>query len=89
MLGDARVATRLPAQDLARARGFSAERLGLEPSEERPGGRLYRCAAGEFALFQTSGAPSGSHTQPRWPGTTRARAAPASGRRGCATARAT
>jgi catechol 2,3-dioxygenase-like lactoylglutathione lyase family enzyme len=63
MLGDARVATRLPAQDLGRARAFSAERLGLEPSEERPGGLLYRCAAGEFALFQTSGAPSGSHTQ--------------------------
>ena len=45
-------ATRLPAQDLDRARRFYAEKLGLEPVEERPGGLLYRCAGGgEFALF--------------------------------------
>ena len=55
--------TRLPAQDLARARAFYSEKLGLEPSGERPGGLLYRCARGEFALFQSTGAPSGSHTQ--------------------------
>jgi catechol 2,3-dioxygenase-like lactoylglutathione lyase family enzyme len=35
------VATRLPAQDLGRARAFYAEKLGLEPVEERPGGLLY------------------------------------------------
>jgi catechol 2,3-dioxygenase-like lactoylglutathione lyase family enzyme len=63
MLDDARVAARLPAQDLARARAFYFEKLGLEPSEERPGGLLYRCAGGEFALFESAGAPSGSHTQ--------------------------
>jgi catechol 2,3-dioxygenase-like lactoylglutathione lyase family enzyme len=63
MLGDARVAARLPAQDLGRARAFYSEKLGLEPSEERPGGLLYRCAGGEFALFESAGAPSGSHTQ--------------------------
>ena len=60
------VATRLPAQDLERARAFYAEKLGLEPSEERPGGLLYRCAGGEFALFQSAGAPSGAHTQMGW-----------------------
>jgi hypothetical protein len=32
------VATRLPAQDLDRARRFYAEKPGLEPAEERPGG---------------------------------------------------
>jgi catechol 2,3-dioxygenase-like lactoylglutathione lyase family enzyme len=63
MLDEARVAARLPAQDLGRARAFYSEKLGLEPSEERPGGLLYRCAAGEFALFESAGAPSGSHTQ--------------------------
>jgi catechol 2,3-dioxygenase-like lactoylglutathione lyase family enzyme len=52
MLENASVATRLPAQDLNRARDFYAEKLGLRPSEERPGGLLYRCASGEFALFQ-------------------------------------
>jgi len=63
MLKDARVATRLPAQDLERARTFYSEKLGLDPAEERPGGLLYRCAGGDFALFQTAGAPSGDHTQ--------------------------
>jgi catechol 2,3-dioxygenase-like lactoylglutathione lyase family enzyme len=66
MLDEGSVSTRLPAQDLDRARAFYAEKLGLEPSEERPGGLLYRCARGEFALFQSDGAPSGSHTQMAW-----------------------
>jgi catechol 2,3-dioxygenase-like lactoylglutathione lyase family enzyme len=57
------VATRLPAQDLERARTFYAEKLGLEPAEERPGGLRYRFAQGEFALFESAGAASGSHTQ--------------------------
>jgi catechol 2,3-dioxygenase-like lactoylglutathione lyase family enzyme len=57
------VATRLPAQDLARARTFYAQKLGLEPVEERPGGLRYRCTSGEFVLFESAGAPSGEHTQ--------------------------
>ena len=63
MLQSSFVATRLPAQDLDRARAFYAEKLGLEPVEGRPGGLLYRCASGEFALFDSAGAPSGAHTQ--------------------------
>jgi catechol 2,3-dioxygenase-like lactoylglutathione lyase family enzyme len=63
MLNDARVATRLPAQDLQRAREFYAAKLGLSPVEERPGGLRYAPAAGEFVLFQSTGAPSGDHTQ--------------------------
>jgi catechol 2,3-dioxygenase-like lactoylglutathione lyase family enzyme len=63
MLAGAKVAARLPAQDLERARAFYEEKLGLTPAEERPGGLRYVCGAGEFALFQSSGAPSGEHTQ--------------------------
>jgi catechol 2,3-dioxygenase-like lactoylglutathione lyase family enzyme len=37
MLSNAKVASRLPAQDLERARAFYAEKLGLEPAEEREG----------------------------------------------------
>jgi catechol 2,3-dioxygenase-like lactoylglutathione lyase family enzyme len=66
MLKDGRVATRLPAQDLQRARAFYAEKLGLQPSEERPGGLLYRCAGGAFALFESAGASPGSFTQMAW-----------------------
>jgi catechol 2,3-dioxygenase-like lactoylglutathione lyase family enzyme len=60
------VATRLPAQDLGRARTFYSERLGLDPVEERPGGLLYRCGEAEFGLFESSGEPSGQHTQMGW-----------------------
>jgi len=63
MLKDGRLAARLPATDLDRARAFYSEKLGLEPSEERPGGIRYELASGEFALFASAGAASGSHTQ--------------------------
>jgi catechol 2,3-dioxygenase-like lactoylglutathione lyase family enzyme len=66
MLRDGRVSTRIPVQDLQRARSFYAEKLGLEPSEARPGGLLYRCAEGEFALFESAGASSGTFTQMAW-----------------------
>src|SRR5215212_2295155 len=62
-LQDSKVATRLPAQDLDRARAFYAEKLGLEPVDERPGGLLYRVGGSEFALFASAGQPSGAHTQ--------------------------
>jgi catechol 2,3-dioxygenase-like lactoylglutathione lyase family enzyme len=65
-LQDGRAATRLPAQDLDRARRFYSEKLGLEPADERPGGLLYRPAQGEFALFQSTGASSGEFTQMGW-----------------------
>jgi catechol 2,3-dioxygenase-like lactoylglutathione lyase family enzyme len=57
------VATRLPAQDLDRARAFYSEQLGLEPVDERPGGLLYRVGSCEFALFRSTGRASGEHTQ--------------------------
>jgi catechol 2,3-dioxygenase-like lactoylglutathione lyase family enzyme len=66
MLKPRSVATRLPAQDLNRARAFYAEKLGLEPSEERPGGLLYRCAGAEFGLFESAGASPGTFTQMGW-----------------------
>lgn len=49
MLDRSDVATRLPAQDLKRAKSFYAEKLGLDPVEERPGG--------------SAGAAAGTHAQ--------------------------
>ncbi|WP_234389064.1 MULTISPECIES: VOC family protein [Streptomyces] len=66
LLGRARVATRLPAGDLARARRFYSEMLGLEPVDERPGGLLYRCGGVEFVLFRSAGASPGTFTQMAW-----------------------
>jgi catechol 2,3-dioxygenase-like lactoylglutathione lyase family enzyme len=66
VLNTGRVATRLPAEDLDRARRFYAEKLGLDPVDERPGGLLYRGASGEFALFESMGASPGTFTQMGW-----------------------
>jgi catechol 2,3-dioxygenase-like lactoylglutathione lyase family enzyme len=66
MLRNSNVSTRLPAGDLARAHAFYAEKLGLEPIEERPGGLRYQCGNGHFSLFQSAGVPSGEHTQMAW-----------------------
>jgi catechol 2,3-dioxygenase-like lactoylglutathione lyase family enzyme len=66
MLEGFEVATRLPAQDLTRAREFYASKLGLTPAEERPGGLLYRCGGSSFVLFASGGRPSGEHTQMAW-----------------------
>ncbi|MEU5295222.1 VOC family protein [Streptomyces umbrinus] len=63
ILAGARVATRLPAQDLDRARRFYSEKLGLDPVDERPGGLLYRCAGMDFVVFQSTGASPGTFTQ--------------------------
>jgi catechol 2,3-dioxygenase-like lactoylglutathione lyase family enzyme len=66
MLETSDVAARIPAQDLERARSFYADKLGLTPSEERPGGLRYLCGSGAFTLFQSAGAASGAHTQMAW-----------------------
>jgi catechol 2,3-dioxygenase-like lactoylglutathione lyase family enzyme len=66
MLADSRVATRLPARDFERAKRFYFEKLGLTPVEERPGALLYDCGGSSFAVFESAGAPSGTHTQMAW-----------------------
>ncbi|MBV9197122.1 MAG: VOC family protein [Solirubrobacterales bacterium] len=63
LLGKAHTVTKLPAQDLERARAFYRDKLGLEPVEERSGGLRYVCGPTEFHLFSSAGAPSGASTQ--------------------------
>ena len=65
-LVDSDVATRLPAQDLERARRWYREKLGLDPVEERPGGLRYKCGATFFVVFQSTGRASGEFTQMAW-----------------------
>jgi catechol 2,3-dioxygenase-like lactoylglutathione lyase family enzyme len=62
-LTSAHAVTKLPAQDLDRARLFYRDRLGLEPVEERDGGLRYVCGETEFHLFLSSGRASGTATQ--------------------------
>jgi catechol 2,3-dioxygenase-like lactoylglutathione lyase family enzyme len=58
-----KAATRLPARDLERARRWYAEKLGLHPSGERPGGLRYTIGDSEFVLFASAGRADGSFTQ--------------------------
>jgi catechol 2,3-dioxygenase-like lactoylglutathione lyase family enzyme len=62
-LADARVETRLPVRDLGRARRWYADKLGMQPAEEREGGLRYECAAGVFCLFESAGSSEGTFTQ--------------------------
>ena len=66
LLNGSNVAGRLPAKNLERARAFYAEKLGLEPIEERPGGLRYRCGNGHFSLFESAGVAAGERTQMAW-----------------------
>jgi catechol 2,3-dioxygenase-like lactoylglutathione lyase family enzyme len=64
MLRDAPTHTTLPCEDLARARAFYSEKLGLEPITESPAGMFYETNGGSrFFLFTSRGRPNGSHTQ--------------------------
>jgi catechol 2,3-dioxygenase-like lactoylglutathione lyase family enzyme len=57
----------LPATDLARARRWYAEKLGLDQPRETPEGLYYDCAEGtRFLLYQAGGPASGQHTQGGW-----------------------
>lgn len=63
MLKDLRVHTTLPATDLERARAFYRDTLGLDATEEQPGGLLYHCKDSTFVLYPGAHAGTGQHTQ--------------------------
>ena len=66
MLKDSTVTAIVPATDLGRARSFYADKLGLTPSQEFPGGLFYTTGSGtSFLLYETQ-FPSGDHTVARW-----------------------
>jgi catechol-2,3-dioxygenase len=49
---------------MARAKAFYTQKLGLTPKEETPAGVIYELGGGtEVLVFESSGAPSGTHTQ--------------------------
>ena len=57
-------AATLPAQDIARARKFYEQKLGLTPDEVGPdGGVVYKTGSTGFLVFPSMGKPSGDHTQ--------------------------
>jgi catechol 2,3-dioxygenase-like lactoylglutathione lyase family enzyme len=68
MLDKATVTANIPAADLARARAFYADKLGLSPVQEMEGVLLvYRTASGStFSVYQTEYAGQAGHTIAQW-----------------------
>ena len=57
----------LPAKDLARARDFYRDVIGLDNPEDMEGNLLYRCGNGTgFLLYETENAGSAKNTQMGW-----------------------
>ncbi len=66
MLAKHEVRPTLPVKDLNRAKRFYAEKLGLTPTTEEPGGLTYKVKNSYFMLFPSSGQSNGSFTQVGW-----------------------
>lgn len=68
MLKDQPVAAVLPAKDIARAREFYRDKLGLEPDNPDAQDNLqYTCGNGtKFLLYQTDNAGTAKNTQIGW-----------------------
>jgi predicted enzyme related to lactoylglutathione lyase len=67
MLKNAPVVPYIPAADVARARRFYEERVGLVPREEVAGGVVYECAGGSWIfLYQSGGAGTSKASQAFW-----------------------
>lgn len=67
MLTNAPVVPYIPARDIARARRFYEDKVGLVPREEAAGGVVYQCAAGSWIfLYHSMGAGTSSASQAFW-----------------------
>src|SRR5215207_7392208 len=68
MLNDSKVEANIPASDLARARDFYADKLGMTPSQEFGEEALvYRTAGGTaFNIYRTEFAGQAGHTIAQW-----------------------
>ena len=68
MLNDSRVDANIPASDLARAKDFYADKLGLSPTRELGGEVLmYRTSGGTaFQVYRTEYAGQAGHTIAQW-----------------------
>src|SRR5690348_10572503 len=66
MLANLAVHPTIPAHDLARARQFYADKLGLSPTQETPGGLMYEYGGSWFLLYPSAGAGTAQHTLMGW-----------------------
>jgi predicted enzyme related to lactoylglutathione lyase len=66
MLQNAPIRAYLPASDVARARKFYEEKVGLKPKEEFAGGVIYECGGAEVFMYPTRNAGTSKASQAFW-----------------------
>ncbi|MFF7989012.1 VOC family protein [Kitasatospora xanthocidica] len=62
MLGDAPLIAIIPAADLARAKAFYTDTLGLKLTEEKPQELTFQCGSTEFGVYETPSGGQAAHT---------------------------
>ena len=67
MLKSARIIPYIPVSDVARARKFYEDKLGLTPKEEYAGGVIYECGGGSWVfMYPSSGAGTSRASTAFW-----------------------
>ena len=66
MLSSAPIRAYIPASNVARARKFYEEKVGLKPKAEYAGGVVYECGGSEAFLYPTPNAGTSKASQAFW-----------------------
>ncbi len=66
MLSAAPIRAYIPASNVARARKFYEQTIGLRPKQEYSGGVIYECGGAEVFLYPTSNAGTSKASQAYW-----------------------
>jgi catechol 2,3-dioxygenase-like lactoylglutathione lyase family enzyme len=66
MLSAATIRAYIPASDVARARSFYEDVVGLRPKQEYAGGVFYECGGAEVFLYSTPNAGTSKASQAFW-----------------------
>jgi predicted enzyme related to lactoylglutathione lyase len=67
MLHNSPIVPYIPASNVARARQFYEEKIGLVPKQEIAGGVVYECAGGSWIfLYESAGAGTSKASQAFW-----------------------
>ncbi len=67
MLKNAAIVPYIPVSDVARARKFYEQKVGLKPQEEYAGGVIYECGKGSWAfMYPSAGAGTSKASTAFW-----------------------
>jgi predicted enzyme related to lactoylglutathione lyase len=66
MLSNAPIRAYVPASNVARARKFYEQLIGLKPKQEYAGGVIYECGGAEVFLYPTPNAGTSKASQAYW-----------------------